>query len=187
MFIQWVPCGCNSSYSFSPIVFKHCRCFQHGMKMCLCFVFVFYIKCYQSVQTVGTLWAQLLLVFLQLFWNFPDVFGMEWRCACDLGMTRWLFFLKFSAMWTFLFFFTWNAIKCIDSGYLVDASPLTVFHWLFWNFVDVFGIKWSCACSFDMILWIIFSHFFCFVNNLFFLHGMLFTLVNVYVGLPVAT
>ena len=34
---QWVPCGCNSSYSFPPIVLKLCRCFQHRMKMCMWF------------------------------------------------------------------------------------------------------------------------------------------------------
>ena len=68
---QWVPCEHNSSYSFPPIVLKHYRCFQHGMKMCMwlwyntliifsqvfCFVnfrlffffFFFYMKCYLSV------------------------------------------------------------------------------------------------------------------------------------------
>ena len=61
---QWVPCGCNSSYSFALIVLKHCRCFQHGMKMCMWFGYntlffslfllyefslSFYMKCYQSV------------------------------------------------------------------------------------------------------------------------------------------
>ena len=92
---QWVPCECNSSYSFPLIVLKHCRCFQHGMNMCMwfwyntliifshffCFVNLvsfFYMKCYQGVETVGTLWAQLLLQFstdcfetLQMFsaWN----------------------------------------------------------------------------------------------------------------------
>ena len=34
---QWVPCGCNSSYSFALIVLKLCRCFLHGMKMCMRF------------------------------------------------------------------------------------------------------------------------------------------------------
>ena len=33
---QWVPCGHNS-YSFPPIVLKHYRYFQHGMKMCMWF------------------------------------------------------------------------------------------------------------------------------------------------------
>ena len=37
VFRQWLPCGHNSSYSFPLIVLKHCRCFQHRMKLCLWF------------------------------------------------------------------------------------------------------------------------------------------------------
>ena len=59
-------------------------------------------------------------VFHGIFWNFADVFCMEWRCACVL---------TFSALWTCLFS-VWNAV----SGYLVGATPLTVFHRLYWNF-----------------------------------------------------
>ena len=33
----WVPCGCRSSYSFALIVLKLCRCFLHGIKMCMWF------------------------------------------------------------------------------------------------------------------------------------------------------
>ena len=43
---QWVLCGCNSSYSFPPIVLKHCRCFLHGMEMCIwfwCHLFMFFL------------------------------------------------------------------------------------------------------------------------------------------------
>ena len=53
---QWVPCGRNSSYSFPPIVLKHCRCFQHGMKMCMWFwyntlliFFAFFLLCELSL------------------------------------------------------------------------------------------------------------------------------------------
>ena len=34
MYRQWVPCGCNSTYSFPPIVLKLCRYFLHEMKVC---------------------------------------------------------------------------------------------------------------------------------------------------------
>ena len=37
MYRQWVYCGRISSYSFPPIVLKHCRCFQHETKMCMWF------------------------------------------------------------------------------------------------------------------------------------------------------
>ena len=53
---------------------------------------------------LGTLWAQLLLtVFHWLFWNFSDVFCMEWRYSCGLDIILRLFFLTFSALWTSFF------------------------------------------------------------------------------------
>ena len=94
MKIYFVPCGRNSSYSFSPIVLKLFRCFLHGMKMCTWFgynsliiLFSLFLLCDLSLFSVliaikvyrqFTLWVQLLLQFstycfetLQLFsaWN----------------------------------------------------------------------------------------------------------------------
>ena len=43
-------------------------------------------------------------------------------------------------------------------------NSLTVFHWLFWNFSDVFCMEWRCACGLDIFHWLFSSHFFCFVN-----------------------
>ena len=37
MKIYWIPCGCNSSYSFPLIVLKLFRCFLQGMMMCIWF------------------------------------------------------------------------------------------------------------------------------------------------------
>ena len=74
---QWVPCGRNSSYSFPPIVLKHCRCFQHGMKICMWF------------------WYNTLIIFL-----------------------------TFSALWTLPLSLHEMLSKCVDSGYLVGATPL---------------------------------------------------------------
>ena len=149
-----------------------------------------------------------------MLWNFADVFCTEWRCAYDLDINLWLFFLTFLVF--FFFFFTWNAIKvygqlvpcgcnsfysfaiivlklcrcflhgmkickwfgynsliilfylfcfvnlvffwyemlskCIDSGYIVGAVPLTVFNRLFWNFADIFCIEWRCAYGFGIKL-----------------------------------
>ena len=33
----WVPCVHKSSYSFSPILLKHKRSFDHALKMCMWF------------------------------------------------------------------------------------------------------------------------------------------------------
>ena len=79
MYRQWVPCECNSSYSFIPIFLKLCTCFLHGMKMCIWFgynpcinFFTFStlrtlsfsdLRFYENVVIVGTLWAQLLIQF----------------------------------------------------------------------------------------------------------------------------
>ena len=35
--VQWVPCVCNSSYSFMPILFKLYMCYGHGLKICMGF------------------------------------------------------------------------------------------------------------------------------------------------------
>ena len=48
--------------------------------------------------------------------------------------------------------------KCIDSGYLVGATPLTVFHQLFWNFAVVFCMEWRCAGGFGIFLWYLFLY-----------------------------
>ena len=37
MYRKWVPCERNSSYNFISICLKLCRCFLHGLKMCIWF------------------------------------------------------------------------------------------------------------------------------------------------------
>ena len=70
-----------------------------------------------------------------------------------------LWFLTSSAVWALSVFLSEMPSKCIDSGYLVGATPVTVFFWLFWNFADVFCMEWRCACSFGIILWLLFLTF----------------------------
>ena len=93
-----------------------------------------------------------------LFWNFSDVFCMEWRHACGLDIILWLFFLTFLLCELCLFWYEMLS-KRADNGYLVGATPLTVFHQLFWNIADVFSMEWRCACGFGIILWLFFSLF----------------------------
>ena len=45
------------------------------------------------------------------------------------------------------------------TGYLVGATPLTVFHGMFWNSADVFCMEWRCACGFGIILWLFYLTF----------------------------
>ena len=49
--------------------------------------------------------------------------------------------------------------QCIDSGYLVSATPHTVLYQSFWNFAHVFFMVWRCACGLDIILALIFVTF----------------------------
>ena len=93
------------------IVWKLCRCFVHGMKMCIWF------------------WYNNLIIFSHFFW-FVNLVS---------------------------FFLQEMLSKCMDSGYLMGATPLTVFLQLFWNFADVFWMEWTCACGFGAILWYYFS------------------------------
>ena len=34
---QWIPCACNSSYSYIPILLKLYRCLDHALKICMWF------------------------------------------------------------------------------------------------------------------------------------------------------
>ena len=57
---QWVPCGSNSSYSFPPIILIHCRCFQHGMKMCMWFGYNTLIIFSHFFYFVNFFWHEML-------------------------------------------------------------------------------------------------------------------------------
>ena len=70
--MRWVACGHNSAYSFIPICLKLCRCFCHGLKMCMRllglsshFLFInffklFLLSVFQVRLLLDTLWAKLL-------------------------------------------------------------------------------------------------------------------------------
>ena len=119
------------------------------------------MKCYLSVIPQPFRWnytgyligATPLTVFHGMFWNFADVFCMEWRCACGLSIIIWFFyfFFHFSALKTYSLFWHEMLLKCVDSGYLVGTTPLTVFLQLFWNFADVFCMEWRCACGLGIL------------------------------------
>ena len=173
--IYWVRCGRNSSYSFLPIVLKLFRCFLHGMKMCMwfgynpliifshffCFVnlvlfrYEILSKCKVSGYLVG---ATLLAVFHRLFWNFADVFA--WNEDMHVVWVQYYeYFFSLFLLCELVFVLHEMLSECIECGYLVGTTPLTAVHWLFWNFADVFCMKWRCACGFSIILWLFFLTF----------------------------
>ena len=49
--------------------------------------------------------------------------------------------------------------QCIDSGYLVSATPHTILYrfFFFLNLAHVFSMVWRCACGLHIILALIFS------------------------------
>ena len=77
-----------------------------------------------STFTQSVLWAQLLTILYQSFWNFAGVFIMVWGCACGFGYNCKIIFYH-------LFHFVNLVIfrpQCIDSGYLVSATPHTILY-----------------------------------------------------------
>ena len=94
-----------------------------------------------------------LTVFHQLFWNFLDVFCM-WFWYNPL-----IIFSHFFCFVNLVFFRYEMLSKHIDSGYLVGATYLTLFHPLFRNIADVFSMEWRCACGFGIILLLFFLTF----------------------------
>ena len=102
MYRQWVPCECNSSYSFMPIFLKLCTCFLHGLKICMWFG---YNPC--------------------------------------INFCHFFHFVNFVIFWPQILW------KCIDSGYLVSATPHIILYWSFWNFAHVFSMVLRCAYGLD--------------------------------------
>ena len=94
--------------------------------------------------------ATFLTVFYRSFKNFADVFFMVWGCACRLDIIVRLFFITFT---------TFFRPQCIDSGYLVSATPHTILYQSFWNFAHVFSMVWRYACGLDLIFAFIFVTF----------------------------
>ena len=114
--LLWVSCERNSSYSFLPIFLKLCRCFLHGVRMCIWFgyncLIIFYhffhfvnlvIFRPQCIDTEYLVSATPHTILYQSFWNFAHVFSMVWRCACGLDIILELIFVTFSTLGTLSF------------------------------------------------------------------------------------
>ena len=75
------------------------------------------------------------------------------------GYNPWINFCHF-----FHFFYFANFVifcpqivwMCIDSGYLVSATPYTISFLSLCNFARLFSMVWRCACGLDLILELIF-------------------------------
>ena len=111
--LPWVSCERNSSYSFVPIFLKLCRCFHHGMRMCMWFGYncliifchffhfvnlvIFRPQCIDCGYFVS---ATPHTILYQSFWNIAHVFCMVWRRACGLDIILALIFITFCSLQT---------------------------------------------------------------------------------------
>ena len=114
--------------------------------------------------SVDLLWnLQVQLTFqMKIYWvpcgrnssySFPPIVLKLFRCFLHgMKMCMWFGYnplIIFFSLFLLCELFQYEMLsKCIDSGYLVGATPLTVFHLLFWNLADVFSMEWRCACVF---------------------------------------
>ena len=71
------------------------------------------------------------------------------------GYNCWIIFYHFFHFVNLVIF----RPQCIDSGYLVSATPHTILYQSFWNFARVFSMVWRCAYGLDIILAFIFVTF----------------------------
>ena len=192
---QWVPCERNSSYNFIPMFLKHCTCFLHSLEMCMWFGYnpcinfchffyfvnfvIFWLqilwKCIDSGYLVS---ATPYTIPILSSCNFAHLFFHGLKMCMWFGFN----FCHFSTLLFFSFSQVQNQLhrsliciilheillKCIDSGYIVGTTPLIVFFWLFWNYADVFSMKWRCACSLGIILYFFSLLLLCELKSLFF-------------------
>ena len=159
MYRQWVPCEHNSSYNFIPIFLKLCTCLLHGLKICMWFgcnpcinflsLFPLWELCHFLISDAMKVLLQwvpcernssynFIPIFLKLCTCFPH--GLELCMWC--GYNPWLNFCHFFHCELCHF---WPQIlwKCIDSGYLVRATPYTISCLSLCNFAHLFfhGLK----------------------------------------------
>ena len=89
-------------------------------------------------------------------------------CTCFLHGLKMCMWFGYNPCFNFCHFFhfvnfeiSWSQIlwKCIDSGYLVSATPHTILYQSFCNFAHVFVMVWRCAYGLNIILELIFVPF----------------------------
>ena len=110
MYMEYVPCIGNSSYSFWRILLKLYKCFKDGLKICILFfqnpeiIFyhflrIFNLDIFRALILQICIWSMYLVsatpltVFGESFWNFTDVLRMVWRYAyCFFQNTEIIFY-----------------------------------------------------------------------------------------------
>ena len=172
MLWQWVPCERNSSYNFIPIFLKHCTCFRHDLEMCIWFGYNPWINFCHFFHFVN-----FVIFWPQILWKSRDsvyfvsatphtVFMKLCTCFCHglemcrwFGYNPWINFCHFFHFVNFVIFWPQILWKCIDSGYLVSATPYTTSCLSLCNFAHLFfhGLKMCMWFGFNPV--VNFCHF----------------------------
>ena len=110
------------------------------------------LRFYESLLTVGTLWAQLSYNFIPIFMKLCTCFCHGLEMCMWFGYNPWINFCHFFHFVNFVIFWPQILWKCIDSGYLVGAITYTISCLSLCNFTHLFshGLK--------MCMWFGFNH-----------------------------
>ena len=100
-------------------------------------------------------------------YNFIPVFLKLCTCFCHslemcmwFGYNHWINFCHFFYFVNFVIFWPQILWKCIDSGYLVSATPYTISYLYLYATLHIFlSMVWRCACGLDIIVELIFFTF----------------------------
>ena len=160
--------GCLVSATPLTGVLKLCRCFLHGVRMCMWFgyncwiIFLSLFPLCELSHFSTSMYRQWVSCERNSSYNFIPIFLK--LCTGFLhGLKMCMWFEYNPCLYVCYFFHFANLVifwpqilwKCCDSGYLVSATPHTILYWSFWNFVHVFAMVWRCAYGLDIILeWI---------------------------------
>ena len=142
----------RSFWNFVHVFAMVWRC-AYGLDIILELIFVTFsslwtlsfsdLRFYESLETVGTLWAQLLIQFILIFMKLCTCFCHGLEMCTWLGYNPWINFCHFFHFVNFVIFWPQILWKCIDSGYLVSATPYTTSCLSLCNFAHLFfhGLK----------------------------------------------
>ena len=130
----------NTSYSFTPIIFKLCILILHGLNMCVWFAgyspvllffffFFFFLLSLFRVQLELVKMYRYLVgatpprVSYQSFWSYAYLFFIVWRCACGFGAILLLYGFKAHNP---LVTKPWRQGTLVSSGLLFSDSTIYI-------------------------------------------------------------
>ena len=111
------------------------------------------VRFYESVETVGTLWAQLLIQFIPIFMKLCTCFPHGLDICMWFGYNFWINFCHFFHFVNFVIFWPQILWKYIDNGYLVSVTPYKISCLSLCNFAHLFFFH-----SLKMCMWFGFNH-----------------------------